>query len=848
VSQTPQTMMLNSFAAGELSPTLYGRVDLEKYHTGLQTCRNAFVDYRGGITRRAGTRLVGPARDTTQKVRLVPFTYSTVQSYVLVFGNFSIRVIRNGGLVTEPTKTISRSGVTYTSTAHGYSTGDWISVTDLVQPIFVTVVDADHFTTTDVYSGASVSSNSTTAARIFTLGTPWGSGDIFKLKFTQSFDTLTITHPLTQTRNLTRTQHWVWTLSLVDPSTSIAAPTIVSVVGTLSGAPPAGTTLDTGIGFQVTAVDAAGQEGNPSSLVSGLYYGLNMETLPVTVTVTWNSVLGADHYNIYATTLTHGVAVDPGAPTGYIGTSVSTSFKDSDILPDFSKAPPTHQNPFASSNYPSVATYFDQRRVFANSNTDPQTLWMSKPGQFNNFDTSSPANDGDALTLTLSSVQSAAIRALLPMPDGMLVFTQSGVYKVSGGGQNTGIKVSSLLARAQNYIGITDGVPPIPVNFEIFFVQEKGAIIRALTYNFYTSTYEPADLTILSNHLFTGHTIVDWAYAEHPYKLVWLVREDGQLLCLTYLKDQKLQGWTRHDTNGLVESVCSITENGTDSVYIAVKRFINGAWTRYIEQFQSKDLTQGVEFSWYVDAALDYGSIYPLADITFSAATGSGQAAASASVFGSGDVGKVIRAANGLATVTSFVDAAHVNITWNRNPTDLIQPDPLTTAAVTVRPQLSGAWTMAAKVTSLSGLNHLNNMQVSYLADGVPGVGTVSSTGTLTIPTAASKVIVGLGFRTQCQTLDLEPSGQSTQGKRKRVLNVIAKVEDTGVLQWGSSFSEMTPWVDIYGSLSATGLMSGEQPLGVDQFYDYGGRICWQQDQPLPMTILSLVPEISVGD
>jgi hypothetical protein len=843
VSERPQVTMQNSFSSGELSPTLYGRVDLDKYHTGLQTCRNAFVDYRGGITRRPGTRYVTVMSDNTKPHRLIPFIFSTVQAYVLVFGHMNMRVVRNGGLVTEPTIAVGHSGTTVTATAHGYSTGDWVAVTDSIHPRRVNVIDANSFTLIDIFTNGTITSTSATTARVFTLATPWATADLPLLKFTQSFDTMTIVHPNYQPQNLTRTQHWVWTLTPVTIGAKLVNPVIATFTTFLSGSPPAGTSSDTAYGFMVTAVNADGDESAPSPIFGN--FGLNMETLPVTARITWGAVAGAARYNIYAATVTHGIAMDDYAPMGFIGSvdAATLTFKDTDLLPDFTKAPPTHDNPFASSNWPGVVTYFDQRKVYAASLADPQTMWMSKVDQFDNFDVSKPANDGDALTLALSSNQSAKIRALLPMPDGMLVFTQAGTYKVSGGGTNTGIKVSSAIARAQNYIGAGD-LPPIPVNFEIFFVQEKGSIVRVLTYNFYTSTYEPADLTLLSNHLFLPHTIKDWAYAEHPYKLVWCVRDDGQLLCLTYLKDQKIQGWTRHDTNGQYESIVSIPENGTDGVYAIVNRTINGGLVRTLEQFQSKDLSQGVEFAWYLDCALDYGSTFPAADVSFTSTFGSVTVTASASVFGSGDVGKVIRAGGGMLTISTFSSGTVVSGTWNRSPTDLIQaPTPY------VRLQVSGTWTMAAKVTLLSGLDFLKNMPVSYLADGVPGTGTVSSTGTLTLPIAASKVIVGLNFVTQCQTLALEPSsGQSLQGKRKRIVSVIAKVQDTGVLNWGPSFTEMTPWIDVYGTKLVNGVMTGDQPLGVDQFYSEGGRVCWQQSLPMPMTILSLVPELSVGD
>jgi hypothetical protein len=833
--------MQNSFSSGEVSPTLYGRVDLDKYHTSLQICYNAIVDYRGGVTRRPGTRFVGPHRDANfGKVRLIPFTFSTVQSYALLFGNFHMRVIRNGGFVTEPAKTISRSGSTYTSTAHGFSTGDWISVSDLVPPLLVTVLNANQFTVTDVYGQPAVS-NATSAARVYTLSTPWGWQDLALLKYTQSFDTMTLTHPSYAAYNLTRTQHWVWTLTAVSIGATISAPSITSITGTLTGSPPAGTTSDTGYAYMVTAVDVNGQEG-PPSIISGVIY-LNRDALPVSLKVVWTAVSGAVYYNVYSAIPTHNVfgGVDSFAVCGYIGFSNSTNFVDTDIQPDFTKTPPIQEFPLVG-NAPGVATYFDQRKVYAASAANPQTLWMSRPAQYNNFDTSRPANDGDALTLTLATVQSSEIRALLPMPDGMLAFTQSGVFKISGGGQNAGIKVSSALARQQNYIGAND-VQPIPINFEIFFVQEKGSIVRALTYNFYTSTYEPVDLTLLSNHLFTGHTIIDWAYAEHPNKIIWCVREDGVLLALTYLKDQKIQGWTRCETNGVIEAIVAIPENGSDSVYVSVLRTINNSFQRYIEQITLTDLRKGTEFGWFLDAALDYGSTYPVSTLIASSTSGAVTLSGSASIFTGGDVGKVIYAGGGKATITSYLSGQVVLGTWNRSPTDLVYDG----ASWVMRLQPAGAWTLSAKVTSLSGLNHLVNTAVSYLADGVPGTGTVSSTGTLTVPSSA-RVIVGLNYLTQCQTLDLEPGGTSMQGKRKRVISVTAKVQATGSLKWGRSFDELTPWVDVYGDKLSNSIMTGDQPLGVDQFYDYGGRICWQQNLPLPMTILSLVPEISVGD
>src|SRR5215210_7314766 len=125
-----------SFAAGEISPSLYSRVDLAKYHSGAARLRNFFVDYRGGVSNRAGTRYVGRAKFDTKPVRLIQFQFSVIQAYILEFGHLYMRVIKEGGYVTEPNKTIT--GITkanpgvVTSAAHGYANGDTIFISGIV--------------------------------------------------------------------------------------------------------------------------------------------------------------------------------------------------------------------------------------------------------------------------------------------------------------------------------------------------------------------------------------------------------------------------------------------------------------------------------------------------------------------------------------------------------------------------------------------------------------------------------------------------------------------------------------------------------------------------------------------
>src|SRR6185312_3289065 len=181
-------------------------------------------------------------------------------------------------------------------------------------------------------------------------------------------------------------------------------------------------------------------------------------------------------------------------------------------------------------------------------------------------------------------------------PNGLVILTGLGAWQLNGGAQQTAVTPADQDATPQAYNGCSPTVPPIQVNYDILYVQQKGSIVRDLAFNFFVNIFTGTDMTVLSNHLFTGHQILQWAYAEEPYKVIWCVRDDGMLLSFTYLKEQDVYAWARHDTNGLFQGVCSISEAATNAtgsplvnaVYYIVKRFVNGQWVYYSERMDDR--------------------------------------------------------------------------------------------------------------------------------------------------------------------------------------------------------------------------------------------------------------------
>lgn len=812
-----------SFAAGEVSPSLWARVDLAKYKVGAATLRNFFVDYRGGAASRPGTAYLQTSATpgTGLPPRVIGFQFSTVQSYVLEFGAGYIGFSKNGA-------TVLSGGVPYT------------------------------------------------------IASPYALADLDLLKFTQSDDVLTLTHPSYAPRNLNRFADTNWTLTVITyaavqqpPTAGAAAPTH----GTEAAATgDAGTTSYT---YAVTAVSASGEESVASAAFSNPGNSRIMSSDGnAYMTLTWTPPAGTAPtlYNVYRMEEVPNGASPAGSIVGLIGSSAIATYIDRDGSPNFATAPPTHTAPFDGGNNPGTVAYFGQRQWFGGTSLNPDTIYATKTGAFNNMDKSNPAQATDAITDTLISTQVNAIKSFTPMPTGLVTFTSSGAWLISGGGVGQGgvpsaITPSSIVAQPQAGTGSSD-LPPIVANYDVLFADSFGHI-RDLSYNFYVNIYTGTDMTVMSNHLFSGRTIRQWAFADDPYKLVWCVRDDGILLGFTYLKEQDVYAWTRNDTNGLFQSVCVVketvatTSSGTISratvsaTYFVVKRLLGGVWRYTIERLADRFLIEGnsplgipanIENAWCLDCALSLPQPQPTA--TLYPGTGANVAGASvtftadAGIFSPANVGAVIRAFAGKAVITAAPTTLTVTATI-QVPFPTMPNDPL----LTPLPAVSGAWTMTQPVSTVN-IPHLAGMTVGILADGnVMARQVVPVGGAVPLQFMASSVVVGLPYQCQLQTLYLDAGeggpGGTSQGKRKNISAVTVRVRDARGLKAGRTPATVTQVKEWNSTINLGGplpLTTGDQRINLDGLIDTGGQMWFQLDDPVPATILGIVPEVNMYD
>lgn len=924
-----------SFAGGEMAPSLWARVDLSKYQTGLALCRNFFIQAHGGASNRAGFKFVGEVKSSSSVHRLIPFQFNSDETYVLEFGNLTMRVIKDGAYVLQTA--VNVTGATkanpcvITAVGHGYSTGDEVylsgigGMTELNgRNVIVTVLTANTFSIAD-RNGTNINSTNFTTytsggtvARYYQITTPYTTAQLPTLKFEQSADTMTLTHPSHQPRDLTRTGDAAWTLSTITFTPGITQPTGVTVTPASAGSttyryrvtaidedtgeeslPGLNTTTRTITGitqanpavvtsnahgysngdkvwisgvvgmtelngreftvanvaantFELQSVDSTGYTAYSSGGSANRTFGITTAAATLSSTnyidVAWTAVTGAGSYVIYR---------EKNGVYGFIGRAVGTSFRDDNITPDLTDGPPEFALPFfGSGNYPGCVTYHEERKVYGRTDNARQNLRFSQPGAYTNFSVATPTKDDDAIDVSLVSRQVHEIRHLVSLGE-LLVMTSGGEWIAGPGGQSDAITPGSLVIKPQSYRGCSD-VRPIVVGSMALFVQDRGQIVRDLGYKYDVDRFTGDDLTLLARHLFEGRTIKEWAFAQAPYSIIWCVMSDGALLSLTYLREHEVWAWARHDTDGEFESVATVAEGEEDVLYAIVKRRIGSGTRRFVERMAAR-LVLDEQDAYFVDSGLTLDSPVNVTAIT--SANPPVVTTDAAHGLTDGDTVDIAGTLSANADYPADDDArttAHATA-GNRYKVNVLTATTFELQDYVTAANVDGsAWTawlsggeVRKAVTTLSGLWHLEGKTVSILANGdVLPQQTVTSGG-ITLERAASRVHVGLPYYSDLQTLPLDagPTQQGTmQGKKITIPFVTLRLERTRGLKAGpreTHLKEMKALITNYNT--PTAMVTGDYRMSIPGDWGGRGQLFLRQSDPLPATILGIIPEVQVG-
>jgi hypothetical protein len=311
-------------------------------------------------------------------------------------------------------------------------------------------------------------------------------------------------------------------------------------------------------------------------------------------TIAWSAVSGASRYNVYKEN--NGIA-------GYIGQTTDLSFVDENITPDMTLTVPESTDPFASTDdYPAAVAYDSQRRIFAGTNNRPQNVHAMRTGTESNPAESVPVRATDPIRFRVAGEQDRILH-IVSAGDILLLTAGSEIKMYS---QDTDVLTpSSVGAKRQSDYG-SSNVQPVKTGSSVLYTQSGGTKVREIVYDDTKVSYVSNDAMLLAPHLFSRERYcTDMAYQLLPVPVCWCVRSDGVLLGLTYVPNQKVAAWHRHDTDGYVESVACVREDTEDALYAFIRRTIDGRTVRYLERMSTREFTDPGD-SFFVDAGLTY--------------------------------------------------------------------------------------------------------------------------------------------------------------------------------------------------------------------------------------------------
>lgn len=237
--------------------------------------------------------------------------------------------------------------------------------------------------------------------------------------------------------------------------------------------------------------------------------------------------------------------------------------------------------------YPSCSTFFQDRLVFAANAYYPHMIWMSRTGDYYNFGVekvSGTLTDDSAVAVAVISREVFKINHIISAKD-LIVLTNGNEWIVSGSQIVTPANPPNPMVQTTR--GSNECEPQFIGNRAIY-VQRRNGTVRDLGYTYESDNYSGDDLTQLAKNLVDGYDLTDSTFQQEPNSVIYFVRSDGAILCLTYIREQKVFGWSILYTDGKYESVANVVSNSKDTLYAIVNRTVNGSTVRYIEVFDEQ--------------------------------------------------------------------------------------------------------------------------------------------------------------------------------------------------------------------------------------------------------------------
>lgn len=449
----------------------------------------------------------------------------------------------------------------------------------------------------------------------------------------------------------------------------------------------------------------------------------------------------------------------------------------------------------ATAHYPAAVAFHMERLYFGGGLYTPQTVQGSRPGDFPVF---SPTDDEDLVTDDMAVMFSLATDELnsivwLKSTDSLYIGTIGPEFKLTVTGSEVITPSNFQFNRISNYG--SSRVEPQFIGNSIIFSQNSLRTLRELTYNFSTDKYVAQDISILGEHL-TAPGLNSFNYQQEPHSIIWatqqvhenhltgdIERTGGRLVGLTYDKEQNVMAWHRHTIGGKEVEIESVECVFSDAAQQ------DQVWFCCRRKLNG----QYVRTIEVIDK--DFRMETPLEEMY-------------------------------------FVDCG---IKYNafKLPTD------------------NENYGVAVK--HLEGLNWLANEVVKVTVDGAMHPDTkVNEDGTLDLEYEGKFITIGLYAPAKYQSLYLDPEAGGSnfaQGHMQNIPRALIRFYRSMGGKFGPTFEKLEPIEyrtpqDLMDR--AVPLFTGEKTVRFPSEWAHNAQVCVVQDEPLPMTILAILPEIKV--
>lgn len=578
-----------AFTTGEVSPDVSSRFDLEQYKSALLEAENVVIRPYGAVAKRQGSQYVGQVKYSDKPTRLFEFTTNTNNSFMLEFGDKYIRVWNYGIYTGIEVTTPFTSDILFDLNCN--QSGDVMFICSGKYPIqtLSRYSDTDWRMSTYKLTEQPYDEINTDNGHTLTV-----NGDT--ITSTKDLFTQDMVGSVIQIAYYVEAVHTKSVGEVVEKKVKryMQAQTIEKTYNNINYNVGAFST-DTELSWKFTTHGT--WEGTVKLQISNndgqTWKDYRTYTSKNDYNVTDTGKIEAGARLKYVSDIKSGsvncdLSIMPFTQYGIVEIKSVTDAKNAkvNVLNGIKEGEPSYQWKLGSWNrgrgYPKLCTFYQDRFVVAATDSKPNFIWFSRTGDYPNFGVEKvegTITDDSAITLPVINRKMCEIRHLVPAND-LIILTSGNEWIVRG---DKTITPTNCNLKTQTQRGALSCEPQFIGN-RCVFVQERGGTVRDMGYSYESDNYTGQDLTLFVKTLVKGHLAVTSAYAQDPDSIIYYVRDDGQLNCLTYIPEQKVYGWSHFVTNGKYRYVESVAEGEQDTIYFVVDRVINNKSVKCIER------------------------------------------------------------------------------------------------------------------------------------------------------------------------------------------------------------------------------------------------------------------------